>query len=173
MIKIENTKVMGFEEVTRRLGAPMNITHVSDSGICKGGDDGIKCCDCAHYDCEHSYDHSFQIGKQDYALMLDLINRGRSYSKFRRMITVYADITASLYWWAEFDSYKAESNVAPLQILPSSYNQTRTVMLNYEILSDIYYACKYQKLDEWREFWRWIDGLPYVGEMATNKSLVQ
>lgn len=76
------------------------------SGICKGGDDGIGCRNCAAYDCEHTYDQSWQLGKADHELMMRLAAGGPTHAKYRRMITVYMDITAPLYWWKEFDTYK-------------------------------------------------------------------
>lgn len=84
----------------------MNSWDKSDSGICKGGDDGVGCSNCAAFDCQHTYDHSFQLGKNDFKLMTKLRNAGTDHRKFMRMITVYVDITAPLYWWKEFDTYK-------------------------------------------------------------------
>ena len=245
MIKIENVEIMGWEHAIRGMRNPMNSWEKSDSGICKGGDDGIGCENCANYDsCEHTYDHSWQLGKADHDLMMRLSAGGSTHAKYRRMITVYVDITAPLYWWKEFDTYKvgtvanscstmhkiaakeftledfshehlgvyipAEKNdgeecfqnlwiddILPrvidglniarnfyikeddpelkkkywwqmIQLLPSSYNQKRTVMLNYEVLAGIYPMRKKHKLDEWVEFCKWIEMLPYseiiVGE---------
>ena len=219
MILIENAEVMGFEQAIRGMRNPMNSWDRSDSGICKGGDDGIGCDNCAadHF-CEHTYDHSFKIGKNDYELMMKLANGGPVHGKFRRMIIVYVDITAPLYWWKEFDTYKvgtvanscstmhkihdkrfemsdfSTDHLLPasfkclgftvktlneyrdlyleerenkeywwqmIQLLPSSYNQKRTVMLNYEVLAGIYEHRKNHKLDEWKEFCKWIEELPY------------
>lgn len=246
MIKIESVEVMGWEHVIRGMRNPMNSWDKSDSGICKGGDDGIGCKNCAGYDCEHTYDHSFQLGKADHELMMKLAAGGPVHAKYRRMIVVYLDITAPLYWWKEFDTYKVgtvanscstmhkiaekeftledfstdhlihkyvieetvkalnwwrgaylidndadraiyismrfdpkyiPSNISKkecwwqmIQLLPSSYNQKRTVMLNYEVLAGIYPMRKNHKLDEWREFCQWIERLPYseiiIGEKA-------
>lgn len=181
MILIEKTEVTGFDHAIRGMRNPMNSWDKSDSGICKGGDDGIGCDNCSAFDCEHTYDHSFQIGKNDHELMTKLVKGGPVHAKFRRMIAVYVDITAPLYWWKEFDTYKVgtvanscstmhkihdkeftedllKSIVRSLnayrqsyldtknklwwwqmiQLLPSSYNQKRTVMLNYEVLAGIY-----------------------------------
>ena len=204
MIKIENVEIMGWEHVIRGMRNPMNSWEKSDSGICKGGDDGIGCRNCAAYDCEHTYDQSWQLGKADHELMMRLAAGGSTHAKYRRMITVYMDITAPLYWWNEFDTYKVETvanscstmhkiaakeftiedfscehlnrigtsilwdvidilNIARklyldggnykgeyyipkdkrvwwqmIQLLPSSYNQKRTIMLNYEVLAGIY-----------------------------------
>lgn len=156
--------------------------------------------------------------------MMKLAKAGSVHGKFRRMIAVYADITAPLYWWKEFDTYKVgtvanscstmhkihakefvlddfshehligfwetplretiemlnktremflESKDKELwyrmiQLLPSSYNQKRTVMLNYEVLSGIYIYRKNHKLDEWREFCQWIEQLPYSEIITCN-----
>lgn len=234
MIKIENVEVMGWEHVIRGMRNPMNSWDKSDSGICKGGDNGIGCKNCAGYDCEHTYDDSFQLGKADHDLMIRLAAGGPVHAKYRRMIVVYLDITAPLYWWKEFDTYKvgtvanscstmhkiaekeftledfscehlnvsskkilsfviAELNMIReryldydelseftkdklkkrypqlkkdiwwqmIQLLPTSYNQKRTIMLNYEVLAGIYPMRKNHKLDEWREFCQWIEQLPY------------
>lgn len=229
MIKIENVEVMGWEHVIRGMRNPMNSWDKSDSGICKGGDDGIGCENCAGYDCEHTYDHSFQLGKADHDLMMRLAAGGPVHAKYRRMLVVYLDITAPLYWWKEFDTYKVGTvanscstmhkiaekeftledfsfekikgneqlefdinnqlneggfienlliilnylrekfletkdkkyGYAMIQLLPSSYNQRRTIMLNYEVLAGIYPMQKSHKLYEWREFCRWIESLPY------------
>ena len=245
MIKIENVEVMGWEHAIRGMRNPMNSWSKSDSGICKGGDDGIGCENCANYDsCEHTYDHSWQLGKADHDLMMRLAAGGPTHAKYRRMISVYVDITAPLYWWKEFDTYKVgtvanscstmhcihkkkftledfsvehleETSVGSgtlynpfkhfcntidclnacqkeylisrdkkywyemIQLLPSSYNQKRTVMLNYEVLSGIYPMRKNHKLDEWVEFCKWIKTLPYseiiIGEevklYADNKEV--
>ena len=225
MIKIENCEVTGWEHVIRGMRNPMNSWDKSDSGICKGGDDGIGCENCAvEIPCTHSYDHSWQLGKADHELMMKLAKAGSVHGKFRRMIAVYADITAPLYWWKEFDTYKVgtvanscstmhkihakefvlddfshehligfwetplretiemlnktremflESKDKELwyrmiQLLPSSYNQKRTVMLNYEVLSGIYIYRKNHKLDEWREFCQWIEQLPYSEIITCN-----
>lgn len=215
MIKIENVEVMGWEHAIRGMRNPMNSWNKSDSGICKGGDNGIGCKNCAGYDCEHTYDHSWQLGKADHDLMMRLAAGGPTHAKYRRMIIVYADITAPLYWWKEFDTYKVGTVVNScstmhkiaakeftmedfscehltdafsidnasnplnvmehtifclnfyrnlylkkkdkrywwqmIQLLPSSYNQKRTVMLNYEVLAHIYKDRRNHKLDEWSE----------------------
>lgn len=237
MILLEKTEVVGFEPAIRGMRNPKNSWDKSDSGICKGGDDGIGCSNCAHDGCTHTYDHSFQIGKNDYELMMKLVKGGPVHAKFRRMIAVYVDITAPLYWWKEFDTYKVgtvanscstmhkiqakefeygdfscehligdwcgdncesfiyyPTDADPMspqngleviagllnanrkaflktgdkkfwwqmiQLLPSSYNQKRTVMLNYEVLAGIYPMRKNHKLDEWHEFCHWIERLPY------------
>lgn len=247
MIKIENFEVIGWNHVIRGMRNPMNSWDKSDSGICKGGDDGIGCENCTECGCNHSYDHSWQLGKADHELMMKLAKAGSVHGKFRRMIVVYVDITAPLYWWKEFDTYKvgtvanscstihakeftwedfsaehltnfgmwgeqftdADAVYAPaktmgctisalngardryldlksrgsqweqqakqawwqmIQLLPSSYNQKRTVMLNYEVLSNIYQYRREHKLDEWREFCQWIEQLPYSESITMKES---
>lgn len=157
------------------------------------------------------------IGNKDLDLMKRLIKSGTDHRKFMRMIPVYVDITAPLYWWKEFDTYKVgtvanscstmhkiqdkkftlddfshEHLQAPMveilkhtihglndardaylsskdklmwwqmiQLLPSSYNQKRSVMLNYEVLANMYKSRKNHKLDEWRDFCKWIEDLPF------------
>lgn len=230
MIRIENFEVMGWDHVIRGMRNPMNSWDKSDSGICKGGVDGVGCKKCANQEsCKHSYDRSWQLGKADHELMVKLAKAGSVHGKFRRMITVYVDITAPLYWWKEFDTYKVGTvanscstmhkihakeftlgdfsfeNVDPwykeqlngivcslnqernnfnnprlnekqrrrawytmIQLLPSSYNQKRTVTLNYEVLSNIYQYRREHKLDEWREFCQWIEKLPYSEIITCN-----
>lgn len=167
-------------------------------------------------------DGEFVLGPEDKKLMMKLRNAGTDHRKFMRMITVYADITAPLYWWKEYETYKVgtvanscstmhkihskefvlddfshehlfELDVLNtvigylnhyrneflitkdkkcwwqmIQMLPSSYNQKRTVMLNYEVLANIYKSRKNHKLDEWRDFCKWIETLPY-GELITGE----
>lgn len=228
MIKIENVEVMGWDHAIRGMRNPMNSWKKSDSGICKGGDDGIGCENCANQEyCTHAFNRSWQLGKADHDLMMRLAAGGPTHAKYRRMIMVYVDITAPLYWWKEFDTYKVGTvanscstmhkiaakeftmddfshehlfisrNVPNqfrttskdwllktiqilndwrklylktkdkrywwqmIQLLPSSYNQKRTVMLNYEVLAGIYPMRKNHKLDEWVEFCKWIETLPY------------
>jgi len=255
MIKIENFEVMGWDHVIHGMRNPMNSWDKSDSGICKGGNDGIGCENCAEeMPCTHSYDHSWQLGKADHDLMMKLAKAGSVHGKFRRMIAVYVDITAPLYWWKEFDTYRVGVTPNPadiemnscstmhkihakeftlddfsrehllgidddklmddleqlvdedvlgvlntpaedlqytvrklnayrelflktknkiwwwqmIQLLPSSYNQKRTVMLNYEVLSNIYQYRREHKLDEWREFCQWIKKLPYSEIITCN-----
>lgn len=224
MIKIENVEVMGWEHTIRGIRNTMGSWNKSDSGICKGGDDGIGCENCVNCDsCAHAYDHSWQLGKADHDLMMRLEDAG-----YRRMITVNLDITAPLYWWKDFytyevgavaDSCSAMSELAAkaftlddfscehldirtikvledvvnvlndymtlyvnynaddfeikgcpskegiwwqmIQLLPSSYNQKRTVMLNYETLTSVYPMLRNHELDEWVKFCKWIEALPY------------
>lgn len=241
MIKIENVEVMGWEAAIRGMRNPMNSWEKSDSGTC-GYPHHIGCANCPdHKICNHPFrnDGVFKLGKADYELVMKLVKAGTDHRKFMRMITVYADITAPLYWWKEYDTYKVgtvanscstmhkiaekeftledfscehlkdfdkplrinsngltkypwfrislESTIDALnyarelyletkdknywwqmiQLLPSSYNQKRTVMLNYEVLANIYKSRKNHKLDEWREFCGWIKALPY-SELITG-----
>lgn len=224
MLKIENVEVVGLEHAIRGMRNPKNSWENSDSGICKGGDSGIGCENCANESsCTNEYDHSFKVGKKDFGLMDTLASGGPVHAKYRRMIAVYLDITAPLYWWKEFDTYKVgtvanscstmhkihskeftiddfshehlmdeldfertfktyletvidglnEARIMFLetkdkfywwqmiQLLPTSYNQKRTIMLNYEVLAGIYPMRKNHKLDEWHAFCRWICSLPY------------
>lgn len=227
MLKIENVEVLGWEHAIRGMRNPKNSWAKSDSGPeCPYGKE--KCCG----ECQQN----FCIGPNDKQLMMTLRNAGTDHRKFMRMITVYLDITAPLYWWKEFDTYKVGTvanscstmhkiadkeftlddfshehlidyclyscnevdepviNDAPhigcgglqllnltinvlnyyrekylvatkteeytglpakdiwwqmIQLLPSSYNQKRTVMLNYEVLANIYKSRRHHKLDEW------------------------
>ena len=226
MLKIEKMKIYGWEEAIRGMRNPMNSWEKSDTvyGTYWGDIDGHQCVD----------DHGFSIGKNDLNLMARLRASGTDHRKFMRMITVYLDITAPMYWWEEFDTYKVGTvanscstmhkiadkeftfddfsieqllgreddpftvsvssdgtKLSPIglmldiismlngcrakyletkdkkywwqmiQLLPSSYNQKRTVMLNYEVLANIYKSRRNHKLDEWCEFCEWIESLPY------------
>lgn len=211
MLKIEKTEVVGWEAAIRGMRNPMNSWEKSDSGFCDViGDNFGSIIKPANY----------RVGPNDYDLMTRLRNAGTDHRKFMRMIEVYVDITAPLYWWKEFDTYKVgtvanscstmhkiavkeftledfscehlqEDSVAVLesvihtlnvhrewfnnkvlddpkidwwqmiQLLPSSYNQKRTVMLNYEVLANMYKSRKNHKLDEWHTFCDWIESLPY------------
>lgn len=235
MIKFENLKVEGFEPAIRGMRNPMNSWEKSDSWFeWYTEDDGYTTIsNNILWDVERLRDYEMSewqndgqvyIGPEDHSLMLKLAKAGSEHSKYRRMIVVWVDITAPLYWWKEFDTYKigtvanscstmhkihakefeiedfshehlmgddARLFITPLgtmddvisalndcrkiyletkdkrywwqmiQLLPSSYNQKRTVMLNYENLAHIYQQRKDHKLDEWREFCRWIKTLPY------------
>ena len=219
MIKIENTEVVGWEAAIRGMRNPKNSWDRMDSFVCFDGD--TVCHDtctfkgkCPFYD----KDDHFIVGPNDHKLMMSLAAGGPVHAKYRRMITVYVDITAPLYWWKEFDTYKVgtvanscstmhkihdkefelsdfsyehlsdfslqivlEKTIEALnhyrneylknrnkfdwwqmiQLLPSSYNQKRTIMLNYEVLAGIYPMRKNHKLDEWHDFCDWIKSLPY------------
>lgn len=217
MIKFENTEVSGWESAIRGMRNPMNSWKKSDSRWEPQFDTETGPC--------HGF---FVIGPNDLNLMARLRNAGTDHRKFMRMITVYVDITAPLYWWKEFDTYKvgtvdnscstmhkiAEKEFTiedfscehlenswlihlketikllnearnaynwcntdakkewwwqMIQLLPSSYNQRRTVMLNYEVLANIYKSRKNHKLDEWSVgFMEWIESLPY-SELITGE----
>lgn len=228
MIKFENTEVMGWEAAIRGMRNPMNSWKNSDSGICF---DTVAChtCRADRNHCKSRMENKeFVVGYDDMNLMTRLRNAGTDHRKFMRMITVYVDITAPLYWWKEFDTYKvgtvanscstmhkiAEKEFTiedfscehlgnswlvhlketikllneardvyhwcntdakkewwwqMIQLLPSSYNQKRTVMLNYEVLANIYKSRNNHKLDEWSVgFMDWIKSLPY-SELITGK----
>ncbi len=228
MIKFENTDVMGLEAAIRGMRNPMNSWEQSDSGICL---DTIGCHSCRadRNHCRSRMENKeFVVGYDDMNLMTRLRNAGTDHRKFMRMIAVYVDITAPLYWWKEFDTYKvgtvanscstmhkiAEKEFTiedfscehlenswlvhlketikllneardayhwcntdakkewwwkMIQLLPSSYNQKRTVMLNYEVLANIYKSRNNHKLDEWSVgFMDWIKSLPY-SELITGK----
>lgn len=222
MLKIENTEIIGWEAAIRGMRNPKNSWEKSDSGVCAThGPD--HCADCVYTDC-HADDveigTKYILGPNDLKLMTTLRNAGTDHRKFMRMITVYMDIIAPLYWWKEFDTYKVGTvanscstmhKIADkeftledfsyehlenswlvhlketikllndardayqwcntdakkewwwqlIQLLPSSYNQKRTIMLNYEVLANMYHARKNHKLDEWHTFCDWIDTLPY------------
>ena len=209
MIKFEHTEIVGWEAAIRGMRNPMNSWEKSDS-MCEIG-------------------REINIGKNDWDLMCRLRIAGTDHRKFMRMITVYVDITAPLYWFKEFDTYKVGTvanscstmhkiadkkfrfsdfscehigNVPNkdvsyyraldytimvlndarqkylethdkaywwqmIQLLPSSYNQKRTVMLNYEVLANIYKSRNNHKLDEWRDFCNWIEELPF-SELITG-----
>lgn len=234
MIKIENVEVIGWEAAIRGMRNPKNSWEKSDSGYCHR--DLVRdCTTCVHRDTDYSACTAghFDVGPKDYDLMSRLRNAGTDHRKFMRMITVYLDITAPLYWWKEFDTYKvgtvanscstmhkiadkeftledfscehldddymaADVNGGDhfysltsldilrvmieglnywrrryndtkdkkywwqmIQLLPTSYNQRRTVMLNYEVLANIYKSRRNHKLDEWHTFCDWIKTLPY------------
>ena len=234
MLKIENWEVLGWEHAIRGMRNPMNSWEKSDS-FCSYNDKCHECSDnqkCDFYFSDKGtgrpYRNRFSgdfhyIGPNDYTLIMKLRNAGADHRKFMRMITVYLDITAPLYWWKEFDTYKVgtvanscstmhkihakeftledfscEKLYDPLgdlrpivdrlnvyreryletkdkndwwqmiQLLPTSYNQKRTVMLNYEVLANIYKSRRHHRLDEWHTFCDWISELPY-SELITGE----
>ena len=287
MIKLENTEVLGWEHAIRGMRNPMNSWEKSDSGTCESflancDPEGDGCDKCPYEwdspECEATdYRKKFIIGHNDHKLMMSLAKGGPVHAKYRRMITVYVDITAPLYWWKEFDTYKVgtvanscstmhkihakeftlddfscehliesvpeksfdlevpngvsvcvdddgdtgclavvchgdyheghsytdalyvsqkdimDMFIIPalnanrnaflktndkeywwqmIQLLPTSYNQKRTVVLNYEVLHNIYHSRKNHKLDEWHVVCDWIKNLPYseviIGEGEEN-----
>ena len=244
MIKFENPEVLGWEHAIRGMRNPHNSWPNSDSGwdeiwhTTVDKDKFLMVQDDGEYE--------YYLGPNDQKLMMNLRNAGTDHRKFMRMIVVYVDILAPLYWWKEFDTYKigtvanscstmhkiaakeftledfscehlfddysledqltygcsdtGDDNFCytskdalqvicdilnhhrfmyletkdkkywwqMIQLLPSSYNQRRTVMLNYEVLANIYKSRRNHKLDEWRELCEWIEGLPY-SELITGK----
>ena len=241
MIKFENVEVLGWEAAIRGMRNPMNSWDKSDSGFGCGNDKEYFCENCSSSFRCTSRTTTYNIGSNDLKLMATLRNAGTDHRKFMRMINVSVDITAPLYWWKEFDTYKvgtvanscstmhkihakeftlddfshehlitgekplvedgADAPEPPnaiwlmhrtiqtlnqyrdlflqtkdkkywwqmIQLLPSSYNQKRTVMLNYEVLANIYKSRKNHKLDEWSVgFIDWIKGLPY-SELITGE----
>lgn len=222
MIKLENVVLASPEQmefIIEGMRNPMNSWDRSDSYI-----------DAPNKNCNGQSGDSFHVlGENDHDLMQRLADAGSVHRKYMRMMPVYVRITAPLYWWKEFDTYKvgtvsnscstmhkiqekeftledfsfenipstynwflnegdliadllyalndARTNYIEtknkkywwqmIQLLPSSYNQTRNVMMNYEVLANIYQWRKDHKLDEWREFCKWIEGLPY-SELITG-----
>ena len=213
MIKLEKTEVLGWEAAIRGMRNPLNSWHLYDSYWTHIED----------AETQETANFEFFVGEKDHDLMTRLRNAGTDHRKYMRMITVYVDITAPLYWWKEFDTYKVgtvanscstmhkihakeltlddfshehlkpivkrhlnstitilndfrqeflESNDKEdwwqmIQLLPTSYNQKRTVMLNYEVLANIYRSRKNHKLDEWHDLCHWIEALPY-SELITG-----
>ena len=206
MIRIERTSVMNFENAIRGARNPMNSWDRGDST----------------YDADGNY----ILGPNDLDLATRLARAGSDHRKYLRMVFVSVDITAPLYWWKEFDTYKVGTVAnscstmhkihakafdrddfshdrldAPalealdaliafleserqkfvadktnkqawhnlIQLLPSSFNQMRTVTLNYEVLSNIYYARRSHKLAEWHTLCDWILSLPYAKELICNR----
>lgn len=208
MIKIENTVTPSPEQwraVINGARNPLNSWDRSDS----------------------NYNEGFVLGEADEKLLARLVKAGPEHGKFTRMLSVWVDVTAPLYWWKEFDTYKVGTvanscstmhtihkkryerddfsiehlencgeehwlicmdniisslNVARekyletkdkkywwqmIQLLPTSYNQHRTVQLNYAALRNIYRQRQGHKLDEWHEFCHWIETLPYAKELIT------
>ena len=250
MIKLEHVVLASPEQmefIIEGMRNPHNSWEKSDSNCCAVNGLG-QCMGCDHPD-RCMYYSDFYLGENDHSLMQRLANAGTDHRKFMRMMPVYVRITAPLYWWKEFDTYKVgtvanscstmhkiqekeftledfshehlisdqigDNNDAMyywdmpdketpsrlfaspmdglkviigllnanreayletkdkkywwqmIQLLPSSYNQTRNVMVNYEVLANIYKSRKDHKLDEWREFCKWIEELPY-SELITG-----
>ena len=236
MIEIENIETMGWSAAIRGMRNPMNSWKKSDSHWDYFPPRDDRCCIV-----QKARDEEYVIGPNDRDLMLRLRKAGSDHRKFMRMIVVYMDITAPLYWWKEFDTYKVgtvanscstmhkiaakeftlddfsrdhlyDSDIFEhkyysvkagpqeltakdtleiiidalnnyreqylvtkdksdwwqmIQLLPSSYNQKRTVMLNYEVLANIYAARKDHKLNEWRTFCDMCHTLP-ISELITG-----
>ena len=231
MIKFENTVTPSpaqWKAIVMGMRNPMNSWAASDSYITH----------IENPETLNTADFEFVLGEKDAELMSRLANLGPVQGKFMRMIVVYVDITAPLYWWKEFDTYKVGTvvnscstmhkihakkftledfscehlssddmliddefahyaNAATdclidtiqllnayrekyletgdkndwwqmIQLLPSSYNQKRTIKLNYEVLRNIYKYRKDHKLDEWHDFCYWVEGLPYNDILITG-----
>lgn len=222
MIKFEHTEVLGWEHAIRGCRNPMNSWDKSDTEWVDTLNPKADEKDWVKY----NNDYLLIIGDNDLDLMKRLRKAGTDHRKYLRMITVYVDITAPLYWWKEFDTYKVgtvanscstmhkihekeftlddfshehlstaslsylKDTIAQLnwcrdsylktknkgcwwqmiQLLPSSYNQRRTVMMNYETLNNIYKSRKNHKLDEWsKDFMEWIESLPYAEELIIGE----
>lgn len=214
MIKITNAEVFGWDAAIRGMRNPMNSWDKSDS---------------KHWH-ETIVGHEVErrvVGNADLTLMKRLVKAGSDHAKFMRMINVTMDVTAPLYWWSEYDTYKvgtvanscskmhkiadkeftledfSHEHLTPaaiatirtvierlnfarkeflkgrkgsefgmpsakeywwdmIQLLPSSYNQKRTVQLNYAVLRNMYHARRNHKLDEWHDFCSWVETLPYA-----------
>lgn len=219
-IKLEHVVLASPEQmefIIEGMRNPMNSWEKSDSEYVTAGYDIV----------------GFDLGESDHSIMQRLSNAGTDHRKFMRMMPVYVRITAPLYWWKEFDTYKVGTvanscstmhkitakeftledfsteqltcdafsleaiindlnifreryinyDLLPqkvndefsrkdywwniIQLLPSSYNQTRNVMMNYEVLANIYKSRRGHKLDEWRDLCKWIEELPY-SELITG-----
>lgn len=214
MIKITNAEVFGWDAAIRGMRNPMNSWDKSDS---------------KHWH-ETIVGHEVErrvVGNADLTLMKKLVKAGSDHAKFMRMINVTMDVTAPLYWWSEYDTYKvgtvanscskmykiadkeftledfSHEHLTPaaiatirtvierlnfarkeflkgrkgsefgmpsakeywwdmIQLLPSSYNQKRTIQLNYAVLRNMYHARRNHKLDEWHDFCSWVETLPYA-----------
>ena len=225
MIAFERTDVVGWEHAIRGMRNPLNSWKKTDS-------ESVSVISPEEDEAVDRMGFWYRIGPNDLGLMKKLRAAGTDHGKFMRMIAVYVDITAPLYWWKEFDTYKVgtvanscstmhtihkkeftisdfscehlanddydgnndrrfsdileytinalnEARVSYLetkdkkywwqmiQLLPTSYNQKRTVMLNYEVLANMYNSRKNHKLDEWHDFCHWIEELPY-SELITG-----
>lgn len=238
MIKLENVVLASPEQmefIIQGMRNPMNSWEKSDTCF-----SDVPCVDCYDGQRDLCNKTSFfrkdeKLGSNDHSLMQRLSNAGTEHRKYMRMMPVYVRITAPLYWWKEFDTYKVgtvanscstmhkiaekeftledfstehlisdesiptriysakdmmETTIKNLnmfrelylktrdktywwqmiQLLPSSYNQTRNVMLNYEVLANIYRQRKNHKLDEWREVCKWIETLPYSELITVDSS---
>lgn len=242
-IKLENVILASPEQmefIIEGMRNPMNSWEKSDT--CFSDESCVNCYDSQRNLCDKDsfFRKDEKLGSNDHSLMQRLSNAGTEHRKYMRMMPVYVRITAPLYWWKEFDTYKvgvvanscstmhkiAEKEFTLedfstehlyfddnkpilaeewgnyridgnghicltinllnywrkkylntkskedwwqlIQLLPSSYNQTRNIMMNYEVLANIYRQRKNHKLDEWREVCKWIESLPY-SELITGK----
>ena len=135
-MEFRNTEVWGFKHALRGMRNALESWSKSDSGICKGGDDGIGCFNCAIQDkCEHSYDKEFKIGKKDMELAQNLLRAGDSDSKFMRMIHVGVDTDMPRYWWSEADTYHFNTK-------NSCSTMHKLLNRNTPITSDMFVTCE-------------------------------
>lgn len=231
MIKIEHTEVFGWAAAIRGMRNPLESWDKDDLSY------PMTCAECELKDDAHPFCDSqsecLNIGENNLKLMRTLSKGGSDHAKYLRMINVTMDVTAPLYWWKEFDTYKVGTvanscstmhkihakeftlddfshehltylvenenltwdwketlsytvqalNMARelyletkdkeywwqmIQLLPSSYNQKRTLQLNYQVLKSMYFARKNHKLDEWHTFCAWCEGLPYFKEICID-----
>lgn len=248
MLKIERTEVVGWDHAIRGMRNPMNSWDKSDSGWDAKYNAKTEKEQSKYIEVQREYEYEYYLGPKDQDLMMRLRNAGTDHRKFMRFIDVYVDITAPLYWWKEFDTYKVGTvanscstmhkihtkeftledfscehleelidcdrslliDVSPykddsnlyspmgiltiickalnryreryletndkkywwqmIQLLPSSYNQKRTIKLNYEVLANMYKSRNNHKLDEWHTFCDWIEDLPY-SEIITGREI--
>lgn len=152
MLKVENVEVLGWEHAIRGMRNPKNSWAKSDSGP-ECPYEKEKCCG----ECQQN----FCIGPNDKQLMMALRNAGTDHRKFMRMITVYLDITAPLYWWKEFDTYKVGTVANSCSTMHKIAEKEFTLENFSEVLANIYKSRRNHKLDEWHTFCDWIEGLPY------------
>ena len=224
MIKIEDTEVMGMRKAIKGMRNALNSWDKSDSNIASCLEPITRCEKCPYHFVVCNESEFFFIGDKDMDLAKRLIKAGSPDRKFMRMIHVQADVTAPLYWWKEYDTYKVGTvanscstmhtihkrdftiddfshdrldddivynYLKPIieglnlfrtqysnskdkkywnqmiQLLPSSFDQMRTIVLDYETLFNIYYQRKNHKLDEWHQFCEWIEDLPYMREFLS------
>lgn len=229
MLQLKNTEVSGWEAAIRGMRNPFNSWGKSDSEWCPF-DNRLTCVHRRDDECIEKCEPKFCIGPNDLKLMKSLSKAGNDHAKFLRMINVTTDITAPLYWWKEYDTYKVGTvanscstmhkiadkeftledfscehltvesitfGLEPvidilnknrelyiqwenageeqknlwwqmIQLLPSSYNQKRTVQLNYQVLKQMYFARKDHKLDEWHTLCDWMLTLPYFKEVCVD-----
>lgn len=141
-MEFRETEVWGFKHALRGMRNPMNSWEKSDSGICKGGIDGIGCENCAiQCKCKHSYDHEYKIGKNDMKLAQSLILAGSEHAKFMRMIHVAVDVDMPRYWWSEADTYH-------FGVKNSCSTMHKLLNNNNPITSDMFLICE-EDLDWW------------------------
>lgn len=218
MLRCEILDVQGFDPAIHGMRNPKNSWDKSDSVFCPNEYSCDSCSRCEKHEC---YVSNITIGENDMKLMKTLFNAGTEHRKYDRMIQVWMDIEAPLYWWKEFDTYKigtvanscstmhkihsrdltlndfstehlSKTNLIVvdmvidainnarqdfrqnhdkidwwqmIQLLPSSYNQKRTVMMNYEVIARIIEQRSHHKLDEWHQLVDVLGGLPYMQEL--------